>query len=63
VATHAAIEQSVAAAWHWAADPHAPLAAVLGVTWTSIEVTVEQVAGPRAVTGFSHIHRATFGTV
>lgn len=35
--------QSFAAAWHWAADPHAPLAAIPGVTWTSVEVTVEQV--------------------
>jgi hypothetical protein len=43
VATHTEIEQSFAAAWQWAADPHAPLAAVPGVTWTSIEVTVEQV--------------------
>jgi hypothetical protein len=43
VATHAEIEQSFAAAWHWAADPHAPLAAIPGVTWTSVEVTVEQV--------------------
>jgi hypothetical protein len=42
VATHAVIKQS-AAAWHWAADPHTPRAAVPGVTWTSIEVTVEQV--------------------
>ncbi len=43
VATHAEIEQSFAAAWHWAADPHAPLATIPGVTWTSVEVTVEQV--------------------
>lgn len=43
VATHAEIEQSFAAAWHWAADPHAPLAAIPGVTWTSVKVTVEQV--------------------
>jgi len=28
VATHAEIEQSFAAAWHWAADPHAPLATI-----------------------------------
>ncbi|MGH3982060.1 MAG: hypothetical protein ACRDST_05070 [Pseudonocardiaceae bacterium] len=43
VATHTEIEQSFATAWHWAADPHAPLAAIPGVTWTSVEVTVEQV--------------------
>lgn len=54
VATHAEIEQSFAAAWHWAADPHAPLAAILGVTWTSVEVTVEQVLA-RAVTGAAHL--------
>ncbi|MGH3825366.1 MAG: hypothetical protein ACRDRA_21375 [Pseudonocardiaceae bacterium] len=28
---------------HWAADPHAPLAAIPGVTWTSVEGTVKQV--------------------
>jgi hypothetical protein len=43
VAAHAGIERSFAAAWNWAADPHAPLAAIPGVTWTSVEVTVEQV--------------------
>jgi hypothetical protein len=43
VATRIDIEQSFAAAWNRAADPHAPLAAIPGVTWTSVEVTVKQV--------------------
>lgn len=43
VTTHTDIEQSFAAAWHWAANPHAPLAAIPGVTWTSAEGTVKQV--------------------
>lgn len=43
VATRTEIEQSFAAAWNRAADPHAPLAAIPGVTWTSVDVTVTQV--------------------
>jgi hypothetical protein len=43
VATRTEIEQSFAAAWNRAADPHAPLAAIPGVTWTSVEATVKQV--------------------
>jgi hypothetical protein len=43
VAARTEIEQSFAAAWHWAADPHAPLTAISGVTGTSVEVTVQQV--------------------
>lgn len=37
------IEQSFAAAWHWAAPPCAPMTGIPGVTWTCVEVVVEQV--------------------
>lgn len=43
VATRTEIEQGFAAAWNRAADPHAPLAAIPGVTWTSVDVAVTQV--------------------
>jgi hypothetical protein len=42
-AARAEIETSFAAAWQWAADPSAPMTGIPGVTWTCIEVAVEQV--------------------
>lgn len=42
-AARVAIEESFAAAWQWAADPCAPMAGIPGVTWTCVEVAVEQV--------------------
>jgi hypothetical protein len=39
----AEIEESFAAAWHWAAEPYGPLRGVPGVGWTPVEVTVEQI--------------------
>jgi hypothetical protein len=39
----AEIDAGFAAAWHWAADPCAPVADIPGATWTCVEVTVEQV--------------------
>ena len=44
----AEIERSFAAAWHWVAEPCAPLAGIAGVIWRCVDVTVEQVlAGSR----------------
>ena len=37
------IAASFAAAWQWAADPCAPMTGIPGVTWTCVEVAVEQV--------------------
>lgn len=37
------IENCFAAAWQWAADPCAPMTGIPGVTWTCVEVAVEQV--------------------
>jgi hypothetical protein len=42
-AARAEIDRSFAAAWHWAAEPCAPLAGIPGVTWKCVEVSVEQV--------------------
>lgn len=42
-AARAEIDRSFAAAWHWAAPPTAPMAGISGVTWTCVEVTVDQV--------------------
>ena len=42
-AARAEIEASFAAAWQWAADPCAPMTGIPGVTWTCVEVVVEQV--------------------
>lgn len=42
-AARAEIEASFAAAWQWAADPCAPMTGIPGVTWTHVEVAVEQV--------------------
>ena len=42
-AARAEIEASFAAAWQWAADPCAPMTGIPGVTWTCVEVAVEQV--------------------
>ncbi|MGH8919996.1 MAG: hypothetical protein ACRD0H_16965 [Actinomycetes bacterium] len=38
-----AIEESFAAAWHWAAEPYAPLRVIPGIAWLPVEVTVKQV--------------------
>lgn len=43
VATQVEIDRDLAPAWHWAADPHAPLTGIPGVSWTPLEVTVRQV--------------------
>jgi hypothetical protein len=44
----AEIERSFAAAWHWAAEPCAPLVGIPGVTGRWVDVTVERVlAGSR----------------
>lgn len=37
------IDASFAAAWQWAANPCAPMTGIPGVTWTCVEVAVEQV--------------------
>jgi hypothetical protein len=42
-AVRAEIDASFAAAWQWAADPCAPMTGIPGVTWTCVEVAVEQV--------------------
>jgi hypothetical protein len=42
-AVRAEIDRSFAAAWHRAAEPCAPLAAIPGVTWKCADVSVEQV--------------------
>jgi hypothetical protein len=42
-AARAEIEASFAAAWQWAAGPCAPMTGIPGVTWTCVEVAVEQV--------------------
>jgi hypothetical protein len=39
----AEIDAGFAAAWHWAADPCTPVTDIPGVTWTCVEVAVEQV--------------------
>jgi len=35
------IDQSLAAAWRWAAEPYAPLRAIPGIIWTPVQVSVE----------------------
>ena len=42
-AARAEIDASFAAAWQWAANPCAPMTGIPGVTWTCVEVVVEQV--------------------
>ena len=42
-AARAEIDRSFAAAWHWAAPPTAPMDGVPGVTWSGVEVVVDQV--------------------
>jgi hypothetical protein len=42
-AARAEIDVSFAAAWQWAADPCALVTGIPGVTWTCVEVVVEQV--------------------
>jgi hypothetical protein len=37
----AEIDAGFAAAWHWAADPCAPVADIPGIAWTCVEVAVE----------------------
>ncbi|MGH3977421.1 MAG: hypothetical protein ACRDRZ_00195 [Pseudonocardiaceae bacterium] len=43
VEARAEIERSFAAVWRWAASPYAPLTEVPGITWTPVDVAVEQI--------------------